>query len=517
MSKKHKKSKITGKAKKTAKAFLNNPYEAARSQKRLSNWFPSSESINQILFSDGKILRARARDLVRNNPYAVSAIESFVSNLIGKGVKPSLLIDDKKIVQELTALWEDWVEGADFDNLTDFYGLQALIARAMFEAGECFVRIHIEENNTSLVPLKIQLLESEMLDYSKTGSTNDGHFIVNGIEVDNTGKRIAYWFFRNYPGDFISEKTSGDLYERIPADEILHIFRPLRPGQMRGAPWVVASVLKLWQLEQFDDAELERKRKASMFSAFITTPLPAEQFFGENDIDNLGAPNRYTDLPVLEPGTIQLLDKGDDIRFAEPAEVGNSYEPFQYRNILAASAGMGVPYMNMTGDYEKANYSSARQGMIEFRARLEQLQHTCIIHQLCKPIWATFIKYAVISDAIDLPDYPEKQRLYNKVKWIPPRRDWIDPLHDLQAEKLAVDNGFKSRSDVIVASGSDPVETDKRIAADAERSKNLGIKFDDENSGLPGGQQTSRSMEPEDGDPPGTDVTDNQQNGYNSP
>jgi len=89
-------------------------------------------------------------------------------------------------------------------------------------------------------------------------------------------------------------------------------------------------------------------------------------------------------------------------------------------------------------------------------------------------------------------------------------------LHDLQAEKLAVDNGFKSRSDVIVASGSDPVETDKRIAADAERSKNLGIKFDDKNSGLPGGQ-TNLSAQPENGNPPGTDEEDDQQNGYNSP
>ncbi|WP_247790163.1 phage portal protein [Bradyrhizobium sp. 155] len=40
-----------------------------------------------------ELLRARARDILRNNPHANAAIESFVGNVIGAGIKPSSLED----------------------------------------------------------------------------------------------------------------------------------------------------------------------------------------------------------------------------------------------------------------------------------------------------------------------------------------------------------------------------------------------------------------------------------------
>ena len=64
-----------------------------------------------------------------------------------------------------------------------------------------------------------------------------------------------------------------------------------------------------------------------------------------------------------------------------------------------------------------------------------------------------------------------------RVKWIPQRNDWVDPLKDRQAEKLAVDSGFKSRSDVIEAEGYDPTQNDERIAADKERAEKLDLEF----------------------------------------
>lgn len=478
MSKKHAKGKASGKARK-AKAFYENAYEGARSRKRLANWQPSRASINQMLAADGYVLRARARDLVRNNPYVASGIESFVANLIGSGVKPSPLIDDVKLVEGILSLWSDWKDEADYDGITDFYGMQALVARAMFEAGECFIRFRpVDPDSDMVVPIQLQLLESEMLEYNKNHMTEGGNNIVNGIEIDGNGKRVAYWFYSVYPGDPLY-RTEPLRYVRVPAEEVLHIFRPLRPGQMRGAPWITPSVVRLWLLDQFDDAELDRKKKSAMYMGFVTSPAPLDEFLGEDDLDAEGVLPRYSDVPVLETGTMQKLDPGEGVTFSDPAEVGSSYEPFQYRNILAASAGMGVPYMAVTGDYQKANYSSSRQGLVEFRNRLEQLQHTCIVFQMCRPIWRKWMTTAEMYGAIQLPGFVLAPRKYIRAKWIPPRFDWIDPLHDLQAEKLAVDNGFKARSDVIIASGEDPEETDKRIAADRDRAEKLGIKFTD--------------------------------------
>lgn len=84
---------------------------------------------------------------------------------------------------------------------------------------------------------------------------------------------------------------------------------------------------------------------------------------------------------------------------------------------------------------------------------------------------------AVLAGTIALPGYADNPIAYQRAKWIAPRFEWVDPLKDRQAEKLAVDSGFKSRSDVIEAEGYDPEETDERIAADKEREKKLGLDF----------------------------------------
>lgn len=467
-------------------------FEAARMRRRLSGWHPSRASMNQLISADGEELRARSRDLVRNNPYVASALESFVASLVGTGIKPSALLENQALKDDIQRLWREWTDVADFTGQTDFYGLQVLAARALFEAGEVFIRFRSGSNNVDGVPLQLQLLESEMLPYNKNHMAGEtGNQIINGIELDENDRRVAYWFYSVYPGDPYY-RVHPLTYVRVPADEVMHIYRPLRPGQMRGAPWITPAIVRLFNVDSFDDAALERKKLANMYAAFVTSAAP-EDVFDESTGD---APNNWGGIdgsgggpadgpyPVLEPGTVQSLLPGEDIKFSDPADDGASYEPFQYRNLLAISAGMGVPYMSATGDNGKANYSSQRSSMVEFRNRLAQLQHSCMVFQMCRPIWRRWITDAVISGEADIPDFLDNQRKYCTVKWIPPRFDWIDPLKDIQAEKLAVDNGFKARSDVIEESGFDPEETDRRIAADQKREKDMGILLTDSPLGL---------------------------------
>ena len=73
--------------------------------------------------------------------YAANACEAFASNLVGDGIKPSSLIEDPALRDRVQRLWLAWTDEADADGLTDFYGLQAMVAREMFVAGECFVRL----------------------------------------------------------------------------------------------------------------------------------------------------------------------------------------------------------------------------------------------------------------------------------------------------------------------------------------------------------------------------------------
>lgn len=446
-------------------------FEGAMQQRRLISWKATQENINTLLSSGGDTLRARARQIVRSNPYAANAADSFVANAVGAGIKPSSLVTDTALKKTIQETWLAWTDEADADGLTDFYGLQALAARAMFEAGECFIRFRprrIEDGLT--VPLQVQLLEAEMLPFDKIGIYN-GNTLRCGIEFDKIGKRVAYHFYRTHPGDATEQGNKGDIV-RVPASEILHIYRPQRPGQIRGVPWVAPALVKLFLLDQYDDAELDRKKVAALFAGFITKNSPEDNILGEGTPDAIGAA-----IAGLSPGTMQVLLPGEDIKFAEPADVGGAYEPFQYRNLLAACAAMGMPYTNVTGDLKAANYSSIRAGTVEFRRRLDQFQHATLVFQLCRPIWLRWMQAAVLSGVFTMPGFSKNPAQYTAVKWIPPKWEWVDPLKDRQAEKIAQECGWKAPSDIIESEGYDIEETYERIATDQRRRDELGIRL----------------------------------------
>ncbi len=447
-------------------------FEGTLSQRRLIAWRATQENLNSLLSAGGDTLRARARQIVRANPYAANAADSFVANAVGAGIKPSSLVIDHQVKDAIQRAWQAWTEEADADGLTDFYGLQALIARALFEAGECFVRFRPRLPQDGLsVPLQLQILEAEMLPLNKTELAANGNQIRCGIEFDAIGRRVAYYFYRNHPGDSTQVGNAGEIV-RVPASEVLHIYRPQRPGQIRGVPWIAPALVKLFLLDQYDDAELDRKKVAALFAGFITKTAPEDNLLGEGATAADGS-----SIAGLSPGTMQVLLPGEDIKFSSPADVGGSYEMFQYRALLSVCAALGQPYTNVTGDLKAANYSSIRAGTVEFRRRLGQFQRATLIFQLCRPIWARWLDTAVLSGAIILPDYAANKTAYRAVKWITPKWEWVDPLKDRQAEQIAQEMGWKAPSDIIEAEGNDVDETYQRIAQDQRRMDALGIKL----------------------------------------
>ncbi|WP_428542683.1 phage portal protein [Profundibacter sp.] len=463
--------------------------EGAMSRRRLRGWQPPLENINSLVASGGPRLLARSRELVVTNGYAANACEAYAANLVGDGIKPSSLIEDGELRDRVQRLWLAWTDQADADGLTDFYGLQAMIAREMFVAGECFVRIRPRRAEDGLlVPMQLQLLQSEMLPFEKTETAPSGNRIRCGIEFDLIGRRVAYHFRRRHPGD--STDRSADFPEttRVPAEDVLHIYRPIDAGQIRGLPHVAPAMVRLFLLDQYDDAELDRKKTAAMFAGFITKNAPEEALMGEVEDTGEGI-----GIASLEPGTLQVLLPGEDIKFSSPADVGGGYEAFQYRTLLAISASLGLPYHLVTGDVRQANYSSLRAELVEFRRRIGQLQHGVMAHQFCRPVWTRWLEAAALSGAFDLPDMAKAK----PVHWIPPRWDWVDPLKDIQAQLLGIEAGLMSRRKAVEATGYDIEEIDRENAADAERAAALGLHY----STSPGETQGARATPMKPADP----------------
>jgi lambda family phage portal protein len=462
-------------------AYKGGGYDASRMGRRLRGWTATRNTINTLLAEGGDTLRARARQLCRENPYASNALEAFQSAAVGSGIKPSSLIKDADIKRSVMKAWCKWTDECDADGLTDFYGLQALAARASFEAGECFIQSipcnpqSGDPQSSVSVPYQIRLLESEMLDYSFHQTLDNGNFIRHGIEINPQGKRVNYHFWAQHPGETLIASHTA-LRVIVPASEIDHIYKPLRPGQLRGQPALTPGMVRLYLLDQYDDAELDRKRVAAMFAGFITKPVvdPNEQSIMDTE-QQIGD----TAIATLEPGTMQELLAGEDIKFSNPSEVGGSYEAFMWRQLLSFSAACGVPYTDITNDMSKSNYSSSRESQVSNRRRMDQFQHMVLVFQMCRPIWQRWFQAAVLAQAIPIPlgKFLRDKQNYLDVKWIPPKWDWVDPWKDRKAEALAVENGWKSRSDVIEAEGYDPEEVDARIAADRIREQRLGLDF----------------------------------------
>jgi lambda family phage portal protein len=442
-------------------------FEGGMSSRRLKTFMASRAHVNTMIQAAGQDMTARARYLIRNNGYAANAVESFASNAVGTGIKPSSNIQAAELKDKIQRLWATWTDEADSEWLTDFYGLQRRAARELFIAGEVFFRFRPRRLEDGLcVPLQLQMLSSEMLPMLN-GLAENGNVIRQGIEFDRIGRRAAYHFLRRHPGDVTETGLAGETV-RVPASSVLHIVDPVDAGQLRGVSKFAPAVVKLFLLDQYDDAELDRKKVAAMFAGFVRRP--EREFDNSAEMDAQGEP-----LLPLEPGQLQFLDDGEDITFSQPSDVGGNYEAFQYRTLLQVAAALGLPYANLTADMLKANYSNTRAALLEFRRRVEAFQHSVLVYQLCRPVWARWMDVAVLSGALDIPGYAQNRREYLGTDWLPPRWDWVDPLKDIKAEIMAIEAKLKSRTQAVAERGYDATQVDQEIAEDQEREERLGI------------------------------------------
>ena len=138
-------------------------FDAGQQHRRLRGFRATRAHVNALIAASGPDITARARWLVRNNGYAVNAVESWAANTVGDGIKPISKIADAARKEELQRLWLAWTDEADAEGLTDFYGLQRRAAREVFLAGEVFFRFRPRRAGDGLsVPVQLQMLPAEM-------------------------------------------------------------------------------------------------------------------------------------------------------------------------------------------------------------------------------------------------------------------------------------------------------------------------------------------------------------------
>lgn len=457
---------------------VHNQYDAGGRGRRMRGWAPPSSGPNKAITGLQNI-RNRARDTERNDWSGESATQKWTTNLIGTGIVPRFKrVKSKERRAALTDAYNRWVKVADADGVLNFYGMQTLAVRTWLSGGECFVRKRVRRLESGLVvPLQIQLLEAEfvpLFDADTWPGMSIGNTIRSGIERDRRGQRVAYWMHREHPGDGKMLLTTSTNLLRIPASEVLHIFEPKRPGQLRGVSAMAPLLARLRSIADFDDAVLERQKLANLFVGFITKGVGN----GEADVDPLtGLPYETSGndtIAGLAPGLFQTLEYGEDVKFSNPPEAGVTFSDYVRTQQLGTAAGAGLPYEVFSGDIREISDRTLRVLINEFRRFAEQRQWQIVIPQLCEKViawWAEISLLAGLADEQEADDVAQAE-------WSPHGWAHIHPVQDPQGKKLEVEAGFRSRSSVIGAMGEDPDTVDEERAADVQREKDLDLWVD---------------------------------------
>jgi lambda family phage portal protein len=443
-------------------------YDAAGTGRRMAGWTPPQSGPNTAITGVQKV-RDRSRDSVRNDWSGASGVQKWTTNLIGTGIVPRWKTEKGR------KAWDKWVPQSDADGVLNFYGQETLATRTWLDGGECFGRLRFRRSNSGLeVPMQVQLLEPEyvpMLDTDAYPNLPKGHTIRSGIERNNIGQRTAFWMYREHPGDgFSRQSIDPSRLLRVPAAEVIHMYDPQRPGQLRGVSSLAPILVRLRNIADYDDAVLDRQKLANLFTMFITRAMPATDV--EFDPDT-GLPhwfdNEGNKVAKLQPGMSQELLPGEDVKFANPPEAGTTFSDYMRTQHMGTAAGQGLPYELFSGDIREISDRTLRVIVNEFHRFAEQRQWQIIIPQFCAKVAAAWANAAVVAGTLSQADVAEVP------VWSPHGWQYLHPVQDVEGKVAEVNAGFRSRSSVISERGDDPATVDAERAEDQKRAKKLDL------------------------------------------
>lgn len=410
-------------------------YDGAARGKRLQKWLVTGNDADAELKDALSLLRNRARDLRRNNPYANRIVSAISNNIIGTGILPGCA--DLGYLEQFNA-WANSTQ-CDFNGRLNLVGLQQLVTDTLIESGECLILKRWNKKN--IIPLQLLVLEPDYLDHTKESAT-----IIQGVERDSKGLLKGYWLFSNHPGSTTASSTTSSF---VSADNVIHVFRQDRAGQNRGIPWLSPVMILLKKLAEYQDAMVDRLAISNLVAAFVS------DLNGEQDTTT-PADMEWT------PGTVIHLPPGKDIKFNTPPDPG---DPNVYISSVlhAISAGVGVTYELLTNDFSQTNFSSSRMGGIEFGRSVDSWRFNLIIPQFLDNVAQWYHESTLSSSEPPV------------ITWVPPRRQMLDPIREIPPIIESIRSGLITPSAAVREQGYDFVEFIKEYASDMKLLSDLGI------------------------------------------
>lgn len=454
--------------KKAVPAKQKKSFSAASTGNLYASWVPSNNTADVDIKRDLKSIRNRSRELMRNDDYAKKFKRMVKSSVVGsQGIKLQNQAKDlngnldKQANSTIENSWKKWAKKGNCD-VTGKYSLidiQKMVMGTLAEDGEVLVRkIKGFDNEFGFA---LQLLEADHLDEQYTDTNKN---ILMGVEYDKWNKPIAYHLHKTHPGN--QTLTHRDTTrERIPADEINHLFLPLRISATRGVPWMHTAMTRMKMVNGYEEAELVGARLGASKAGFYTRESAEGEYNG--DTAQNGTP-----VNEVTPGEFEVLPEGWDFKAYDPQHPSTAFKDFMKVVLRGISSGLDVSYNTLANDLEGVNYSSLRSGVLEEREVWKDLQKWLGEH-LLDDIFADFLDMGLLTQSIPLPFF--KYDKFNNPTWLPRGFAWVDPLKDMQSNILASKEGLKTHTQIASEMGQDIEELYQQLAKEKELRVKYGI------------------------------------------
>lgn len=458
-------------------------FSAAANTRLTGGWNNRNISANADLYRALDTLRARSRDLCNNNDYAKRFVGMVAANVVGgTGVGLQARIydlpqkPDTAANAAVEAAWWRWCARGvcDVTGRLSMRDLEIQVIKACARDGEALVRVVRGASAANPFGFALQVLDVDRIDTQLVRAPRGGqNEIKMGVEIDGFGRAVAYWLRPYHPGEiFLVDNSAVGGHVRVPAPDILHVYQPERPEQLRGLPWMHAAMVRLNNLGGYEEAAVIAARVGASKMGFFETPDGAPPKDGE---DEEGVP--YTEV---EPGQFGVLPVGTEFKPFNPDYPHQMYEQFVKACLRGISSGMGVAYHALANDLTSVSFSSIRSGTLEERDQWMSIQEW-FIDAFLEPVYAQWLQAALAFGQVKLDNGSAlsvaKIEKFSAHAWQPRRWQWVDPRADMEANILAVESGFKSRQAICAELGVDFEDVLVQLKAEQDMAEKMGVKL----------------------------------------
>jgi len=447
-------------------------FAAARTDRIVSSWNPANLTMDAVLRAQLPRIRARSRDLSINNPYMKKFIGMVSVNVLGPGgisFQSKLKLKDgnldEKANRAVETAWKEWGRRRNSPDVTgkmSWIRLQDLCLRTVARDGEVFVRLVSGYENPHRFAL--QLIEPDAVDETYNAELRNGFRIVMGIEIDPWGRPVAYHVTRRGTNDY-SDWQAYQQRERIPAEEMIHLFVPFRINQRRGVPWAYAAMAKTNVLDGYEEAELVASRIAAAKMGCIET---SDGMFQADDQDNDG--RQYIEA---EPGSFPVLPPGTTMNMFDPQHPTSAYRDFVKQVLRAIACGLEVSYNSLGADLESVNYSSIRSGTLEERDAWKAIQGW-LIEDFSERVFEGWLRMQLLRRILVFK-LSDLGMICDSAVWRGRSWSWVDPLKDGKANTESIGSGMATRTDLLAEQGKDFEEHVDQLVYEQDYMRRKGL------------------------------------------